>query len=82
MFVKSTVAAKLSPAVSSWLCFKFESIESVLYLLSKFLCKKFSSGIFLPREAPTCVVQYCYGMSCVHPSVCPSITLVDCDHIQ
>jgi len=36
---------------------------------------------FLPRDALLCKARYCDRMSSVCPSVCPSVTLVDSDHI-
>ena len=37
--------------------------------------------LFLPRDALQCKARYCDRMSSVCPSVRPSVTLVDCDHI-
>ena len=36
---------------------------------------------FLPRDAVWCKARYCDRMSSVCPSVCLSVTLVNCDHI-
>jgi len=35
----------------------------------------------LPRNALQCKARSCYPMWFVRPSVCPSVTLVDHDHI-
>jgi len=50
-------------------------------LLSIFYFMRISFKFLLPRNALLCKARSCYRMSSVRLSVCPSVTLVDLDHI-
>ena len=63
---------KVAPPVS-YISIKFQTADFVLFVLIFVL--------FLPRNAIQCKAQSCDRMSSVRQSVCPSVTLTDCDDI-